>query len=838
MSGKPPSVDLTSIAFQDDQQAQALFNSLPDVILPIKSSPLMKAYQADSLLRHPPKFDHAAQFLDNLFPQRIHTFQIRPDNPDYCSPNPRLTRIWHGRLFDLWGELELCNLSGACISFTVNETDGQGRRKENITRVRAIFVDLDGAFLSNLFYFPFIPHAIVETSPGRYHVYWLIDGLPREQFRPAQLALARLLKGDESVIDLSRAMRLPGTFHCKDPDHVYRSRTIYLRAGDPYAASEVLAALELKPQAPRVRYPREDIPKGKRNSSLYKRACKLLAQGMSQRQILKKITRINRKRCHPPLSSSELASIVKNARKYAPPRRIRFRWAPDRSRQAIRRINRVLAKSDQIFQRFGVPAVIRNVTPSSVLSFIKGVKIPMIIPITPSYSELLIEKYINFYVPKKGMKSGKSIGVPSGIAKKFIELPAQDLKLPQVNLLLSCPTLRPDGSLLQRPGYDKETGIYLLMKEEWKPINPTPSEEDARAALARLLKLLEHFPFVRECHKSVIIAAILTAIVRHCFRQTPAFGASAPMYATGKSLLMDIVALILTGKRAPAYHVSGKEDEIDKFLISAMVCGMTIISIDNFNSKAVLKSEALSSFITQEEKMGRLLVTNKIVIAPTNVTVLINGNNLTISEDLTSRTLIAKIDAKKEHPERRKIELDLFEYIPIHRQRYVRDALTIILYHLNSEPLAQQLPRFGRFEQWSHWIRESLVRLGMEDPCKTLREAAEEDPGRSEIVNFLQACYIAFANEKILLRDIIRDAANAASGGILDDTADKKRKATALRALQDILERVAKDKNGTISVKQLENWLRSFKGRIVQGLKIQPTKKKSMYGVKWQIVQE
>lgn len=220
------------------------------------------------------------------------------------------------------------------------------------------------------------------------------------------------------------------------------------------------------------------------------------------------------------------------------------------------------------------------------------------------------------------------------------------------------------------------------------------------------------------------------------------------------------------------------------------------------------------------------------------MTVLINGNNLTISEDLTSRTLVAKIDANKEHPERRKIELDLLEHIPDHRQEYVRDALTILLYHLQCEPLAHKLPRFGRFEQWSRWIRESLVRLGMEDPCKTLREAAEEDPDRGEIADFLQAGYIAFANEKILLRDIIQDAANAASGGILDDTADKKKKATALRALQDILLRVAKDKDGTISAKKLEQWLRSFKNRIVRGLRIRPTKEKSMYGIKWQIIQE
>ena len=42
---------------------------------------------------------------------------------------------------------------------------------------------------------------IVETSPGHHHVYWLVDGLPLDQFEGVQRRIADTLGGDP-VVDL------------------------------------------------------------------------------------------------------------------------------------------------------------------------------------------------------------------------------------------------------------------------------------------------------------------------------------------------------------------------------------------------------------------------------------------------------------------------------------------------------------------------------------------------------------------------------------------------------------------------------------------------------------
>ena len=70
---------------------------------------------------------------------------------------------------------------------TVNETDGTGRTVDNITRARAVFEEQDTPNKPPATY-PLEPHIEVESSPGKFHRYWLADGLTLEEsqaYRPA-----------------------------------------------------------------------------------------------------------------------------------------------------------------------------------------------------------------------------------------------------------------------------------------------------------------------------------------------------------------------------------------------------------------------------------------------------------------------------------------------------------------------------------------------------------------------------------------------------------------------------------------------------------------------------
>lgn len=164
----------------------------------------------------------AARFLDLFGTKESFSFQTFADkkvSPDAAAmkgyKQPKLARILHGTLLKHAEELARLNKEGAGVFFTVNETDGQGRKAGNIIRVRALFVDLDGAPLDPVLAHEIKPHIVVESSPGRFHAYWLTDDCPLDEFKSAQQKLAHQFKGDMKVCDLPRVMRLPGFIHQK-----------------------------------------------------------------------------------------------------------------------------------------------------------------------------------------------------------------------------------------------------------------------------------------------------------------------------------------------------------------------------------------------------------------------------------------------------------------------------------------------------------------------------------------------------------------------------------------------------------------------------------------------
>jgi AAA domain/RepB DNA-primase from phage plasmid len=135
--------------------------------------------------------------------------------------NPALARTLHGTLELHWSALESLSRQGAGIFVCINRTNRIGKRtKENVIAARAYFADFDKpspeTIKSNLKSFGLMPHMIVKSSSGKWHVYWFIDGVPLEEFTSTQQRLADFLGSDPTVKDLPRVMRLPGFLHQKD----------------------------------------------------------------------------------------------------------------------------------------------------------------------------------------------------------------------------------------------------------------------------------------------------------------------------------------------------------------------------------------------------------------------------------------------------------------------------------------------------------------------------------------------------------------------------------------------------------------------------------------------
>lgn len=161
----------------------------------------------------------ADQYLKTLDPDAAYfTFQTFDDRP---SKRSQLAAIFHGTLEQHFDTLKELNDQGAGIFVTVQETDGKGRRLENITTIRTVFFENDLGIDPSVL--PLAPSLVTSSSPGKSHIYYLLDdpqpATPQFKDQFAGIMEHMVANGsDKNAKDLSRVLRLPGFFNNKYDD--------------------------------------------------------------------------------------------------------------------------------------------------------------------------------------------------------------------------------------------------------------------------------------------------------------------------------------------------------------------------------------------------------------------------------------------------------------------------------------------------------------------------------------------------------------------------------------------------------------------------------------------
>jgi hypothetical protein len=243
----------------------------------------------------------AQRFLELLTRGSACTFQVFDDRP---LKRRGLNRILHGSLAANAKTLMQLNEKGGGIFVMVNAGDGSGRKLSNVRAVRALFVDLDGAPLEPVLNAPIAPHMVTETSPGRWHAFWLVDGVPLESFSHLQEQLAKMFDADRSVKDLCRVMRIPGFVHNKQQP--YQSRIVRLDDSPAIPVQDFVDAFGISPI----------IPVGQRNTTLFKATAGYKHAGIPKAVAANRIAKINAASTAEPLPAAELQELVDRAYSY------------------------------------------------------------------------------------------------------------------------------------------------------------------------------------------------------------------------------------------------------------------------------------------------------------------------------------------------------------------------------------------------------------------------------------------------------------------------------------------------------------------------------------------
>ncbi len=368
------------------------------------------------------------------------------------------------------------------------------------------------------------------------------------------------------------------------------------------------------------------------------------------------------------------------------------------------------------------------------------------------------------------------------------------------------PVFRPDGSLIQTPGYDADSGLFFDTGDvTFPPIPAKPTKEEGKAALDKLLKILIGFPFRDEASRSAVLAAMLTPLIRHAVRAAPLFAFSAPKAGSGKTLLADVVGYLATGRETVMISQATNEDEEKKRYLALLMQGSAVICIDNVEKP--LSSDTLCTILSEPIWQERILGMSRTVAVSTKTTWIATGNNIVMRGDLSARAIQSYIDAGVEHPDQRAYDINLREVVPRKRAELVAAGLTVILSYMASSD-SVQIPVYGRFEQWSRFIREPLVWLGMADPCDSRESIEESDPVSSQLAALLKAWHSVFGKSAKTTGEAIKIASD--DGGLYssEDTS----------ALKDAMLEIA-DNRGSINGRSVGRFIARHAHRYEGGLR-------------------
>jgi hypothetical protein len=287
---------------------------------------------------------------------------------------------------------------------------------------------------------------------------------------------------------------------------------------------------------------------------------------------------------------------------------------------------------------------------------------------------------------------------------------------PPLEAVTELPTLRPDGTVHDEPGYDPVTRrLYIPNGLEVPTIPQRPSSDDVATAGGLLLELLADFPFDTPDDRVNALGLLLTPLMRPAISgQVPLALVDAPEPGTGKGLLANVAAVIATGRPAAARPLAKMDDEIRKMLTAVLIEGPTLVVLDNIDD--AIRSPSLAAVLTTDEWTDRLLGRTETIAVPNRCTWVATGNNIAVGGDIGRRCYRIRLDAHQARPYTRSgfKHPDLLGWAQIHRGDLVAALLTICRsWWVAGRPAAPKEPTIGGFTPWAHAIAGTLHHAGL-----------------------------------------------------------------------------------------------------------------------------
>ena len=695
----------------------------------------------------------------------------------------------------------------------------------------SLFVDTDFKHLGEdearrrIDAFPVKPSAIVESGGGL-HPYWMLrfpiflqatGGMQKAKDYLQAMASTVADIVDTSVSEPVRVLRIPGSFNFKKQYDTPRPVAWKPVAGGTYELSvfEPFVAAYLAAQKERDRtgfkIP-DEIRSGDRHEILYKFLRSQKARGVSEKVAIVGCHALNEEQCKPPIARADLDAYLKrvwhqpDSQGFQPPtpsHETKIVIAAGEMETIVNAAENALLKEGRIFQRAGFLTRVILPTKHDLKVLRRDPDSTMLGNVTENW---LLEQMSRAAEWRKHVaKGGQMRSDPPAIYAKTL-MERLEWKFPVIRAIIKAPTLTADGRILQQPGFDEPSGLYLdIPKNYFLPVAEHPTIDDALTALRILEHPLRGFPFVDDASRSVAVSAILTGLIRGSLRTAPLIAFDAPAAGTGKSLLAELIGIVIVGTEPPAMPQGRSEEEDEKRLIAALLTGTPVLHIDNCNLP--IHGTFLCSVLTQPVVMGRILGKTELRTMPSVVLILASGNQLVLTGDMPRRAAICHLDAKVEFPNQREFDFDCHAEAKLMRPQLVHAALTILrAYDIAGRPVKLKKP-MGSFPDWD-WVRGSLVWLGCADPRDTQDDIVTMDVPRNELVTVMELWAAQFGTAWT----------DVATIGEKRET-EPYHSALAVQLIEAACS--GRDGGGKWNSKSVGWWLRRHKGRVVNGCRFE-----------------
>lgn len=411
---------------------------------------------------------------------------------------------------------------------------------------------------------------------------------------------------------------------------------------------------------------------------------------------------------------------------------------------------------------------------------------------------------------------------------------------PPLEGIICAPTLRPDGSILDTPGYDQDTGLYLYLDQaKFPPLPEHPTLDDAMRCVQLLYEVFDDFPFLANHHKSAALAAVLSLVARFTIQgKVPFFALRSTTRGAGKGLLIDAISVIATGRPAPRWAQTTDEDEERKRLMTIAMSGDSALHIDNITHP--LGSGPLDMVMTAEAITERVMATHAERTAPIKAVFFGSGNNMVFQSDMARRVVPIDLAPKEERPDER----DDFTHHPLltwvlqERHKLVVAALTIVKAYIEAKrPKQANIKPFGSYEEWSDLIRQSVIWAGEPDPCAGRGDIeAESDPKYEMQKVVLTAWYDRYGDAIRTLKEV-KDEIDNHTTRELDDRGKPTGRwivDPAWRDIQSALLSLTK-RGDDLDLRAIRYAFRGWAGRVLASLQLQKTGEDRLGVIQWRV---